>query len=88
MSARLGWVEREFSDATTLTSGDGAFLGSDALAAAVESCVNGWSRRRAALVAQLAGVARLSALAADSYERTDAQLAAALDKAVNGGAGG
>jgi len=80
-------VEREFSDATQFTGGDGAFLGSADLAAALESCVNGWSQRRTALISQLSNVARLSGLAANSYEKTDAQLAAVLNKAMSNGTG-
>jgi len=87
VSARLGWVEREFSDATQFTGADGVFLGSADLAAALESCVNGWSQARTTLISQLSNVARLSGLAASSYEKTDAQLAAVLDKAMNDGAG-
>jgi 2-keto-3-deoxy-L-rhamnonate aldolase RhmA len=87
VSARLGWVEREFSDSTEFTGGDGAFVGSADLAAALDSCVNGWSQARTALISQLANVARLSGLAASSYERTDDQLAAVLDKAMGNGAG-
>jgi hypothetical protein len=86
VSGRLGWVEREFSDSTQFTGNDGTFLGSAALAAALDSCVNGWSQQRTALISQLSNVARLSALAASSYEKTDAQLAAMLDKARNSGA--
>ncbi|MGH3279423.1 MAG: hypothetical protein ACRDNW_09825 [Trebonia sp.] len=87
MSGRLGWIEREFSDATQFTGGDEAFLGSADLAGALDSCVNGWSQARTALISRLTNVARLSALAASSYERTDAQLTAVLDKAMDGGAG-
>jgi hypothetical protein len=87
VSARLGWVEREFSDATEFTGGDGTFLGSADLAAALQSCVTGWSQRRTALISQLSNVARMSALAASSYEDTDAELAAVLDKAMNSGTG-
>jgi hypothetical protein len=87
VSGRLGSVEREFSDSTQFTDGNGAFLGFADLAAAVDSCVSGWSRQRAALIAQLANVARLSALAASSYEETDAQLAAVLHKAMDSGTG-
>ena len=87
VSARLGQVEREFSDATEFTDGNGAFLGSADLSAALESCVSGWSQRRTALISQLSNVARLSALAASSYEETDAQLAAVLDKAMGNGTG-
>jgi hypothetical protein len=87
VSARLGQVEQEFSDATQFTGANGAFLGSADLAAALESCVSGWSQQRTALISQLSNVARLSTLAASSYEATDAQLAAALDKAMNTGTG-
>ena len=87
VSGRLGQVERGFSDATGFTGLDGAFLGSGPLAAALESCVTGWSQQRSALIAQLSNVARLCALAAASYERTDTQLTAALDKAMKGGTG-
>jgi 2-keto-3-deoxy-L-rhamnonate aldolase RhmA len=87
VSARLGQVEREFSNETQFTGGDGAFLGSADLAAALDSCVSGWSQRRTALISQLANVARLSALAASTYEKTDAQLATVLDKAMNNGTG-
>jgi hypothetical protein len=83
VSGRLSWVEREVSDASTCTSGDGAFLGSGELAAALQSCVNGWRSQREALLAQLSSVARLSALAASSYEKTDEQLAAVLEKAMS-----
>jgi hypothetical protein len=82
VSGRLSWVEHEFSDEAQFSDGDGAFLGSDELAAALAACVTGRSGQRAALVAQLSGVARLSALAARSYEKTDAQLGAVLDKAM------
>lgn len=87
VSGRLGQVEREFSDATQFTGANGAFLGSADLAAALESCLNGWSQPRTALISQLSNVARLSALAASSYEKTDAELAAVLDKAMNSGTG-
>jgi hypothetical protein len=83
VSGRLGWVEREFTDTTQFTDGDAAFLGSADLAAALDSCVNGWSQARTALIAKLGDVARLSTLAANSYEETDAQLANALNKAMN-----
>lgn len=82
VSGRLGWVEDEFSDASQFSDGDGAFLGSDELAAALAACANGRSGQRAALVSQLSEVARLSALAARSYEKTDAQLGAVLEKAM------
>jgi hypothetical protein len=87
VSARLGSVEREFSDATQFIGGDEAFLGSADLATALESCVSGWCKQRTALIAQLSNVARLSGLAASSYEETDVQLAAVLDKAMNNGTG-
>jgi 2-keto-3-deoxy-L-rhamnonate aldolase RhmA len=87
VSGRLGWVEREFTDTTQFTGGDAVFLGSSDLAAALDSCVNGWSQARTALIAKLGNVARLSTLAADSYEKTDAQLTQALDKAMNHGTG-
>jgi hypothetical protein len=82
VSGRLSWVEREVSDASACTDGDGAFLGSGQLASALQSCVTGWRSQREALLAQLSSVARLSALAASSYEKTDAQLAAVLEKAM------
>jgi hypothetical protein len=82
VSGRLSWVEREL-DAAQLTDGDGAFLGCVELASAVAACVTGWSKQRAALVSQLSNVARLSALAAGSYEKTDAQLAAVLETAMS-----
>ena len=78
---RLSGLERELG-ASRVTDGDGAFLGSAELASAVAACVTGWSTQRAALVAQLSTVARLSALAASSYEKTDAQLGAVLEKAM------
>lgn len=87
MSGRLGWVEREFSDTTQFTGHDSAFFGSADLAAALDSCVNGWSQARTALIAKLSNVARLSALAASSYEKTDAQLATVLNKAMSNGTG-
>ena len=87
VSGRLGAVEREFSDTTQFTGNDGTFLGSAELATALDSCVNGWSQQRTALIAQLANVARLSALAASSYEKTDAELGAALEAAMNSGSG-
>lgn len=87
VSGRLGGVEREFSDSTQFTGNDGTFLGAAELATALDSCVNGWSQQRTALISQLANVARLSALAASSYEKTDAELAAALTKAMNSGNG-
>ena len=80
---RLSWVEREFSDASQFTDGDGAFLGSVDLAEALEACVTGWSQQRAVLFSRLSNVARLSALAASSYEKTDAQLAAVLEEAMS-----
>jgi 2-keto-3-deoxy-L-rhamnonate aldolase RhmA len=85
VSGRLGGVEREFSDTTQFTGNDAAFLGSADLAAALDSCVNGWSQQRSALISQLSNVARLSALAASSYERTDEQLTSVLNKAMNSG---
>ncbi len=80
---RLGWVEREFAAASQFPDGDGAFLGSVELASAVGACVSGWSQQRAALVSQLSNVARLSALAAGAYEKTDAQLGAVLGEAMS-----
>jgi hypothetical protein len=88
VSGRLRRVEREFADASAVTGGDDAFLGSAELASALRSCVSGWSGERAALISRLSNVARLSALAASSYEKTDAQLAAVLDKAMSNGTGG
>jgi hypothetical protein len=87
VSGRLGSVEQGFSHETQFTDGNGAFLGSADLAAALESCVNGWSQQRTALISQLSNVARLSALAASSYQETDTQLAAVLDKAMAKGTG-
>jgi hypothetical protein len=87
VSGRLGWVEREFSHTTQFTGSDAAYLGSADLAAAFDSCVNGWSQQRTALIAQLSNVARLSTLAADSYQETDDQLTAVLNKAMNRGTG-
>jgi hypothetical protein len=87
VSSRLGWVEREFSDGSQFTDGDGTSLGAADLQAALQACVTGWSQQRAALIAQLSNVARLSGLAASSYEQTDAQLAAVLTKAMSTGAG-
>ena len=81
VSGRLAWLEREFG-VSQLTDGDGAFLGSVELASAVAACVTGWSKQRAALASQLSHVARLSALAASSYEKTDAQLGAVLEEAM------
>ena len=81
VSGRLSCVERELG-ATQLTDGDGAFLGSVELASALQECVTGWGKQRAALVAQLSTVSRLSALAASSYEKTDEQLGAVLEKAM------
>ena len=43
--------------------------------------------RRSALISRLSNVARLSALAASSYERTDAQLTAVPNKAMESGTG-
>ena len=87
VSGRLGWVEREFSDTTQFTGHDATYLGSADLAEALDSCVNGWSQQRTALISQLSNVARLSTLAANSYEETDNQLAAVLTKAMNRGTG-
>jgi hypothetical protein len=87
VSGRLGWVEREFSDATQFTGNDATYLGSADLAVALDSCVNGWSQQRTALISQLSNVARLSTLAANSYQETDDQLTAALNKAMNRGTG-
>jgi hypothetical protein len=88
VSSRLGWVEREFSDASQFTDSGEAFLGSADLESAMAACVTGWSQQRTALIAQLSNVARLSALAASSYEKTDAELTAVLRKAMNNGSGG
>ena len=87
VSGRLGWVEREFSNTTQFTGNDSTYLGSADLAAALDSCVNGWSQQRTALISQLSNVARLSTLAANSYQETDDQLTAALNKAMNRGTG-
>lgn len=87
VSGRLGWVEREFSDTTQFTGNDATYLGSADLASALDSCVNGWSQQRTALISQLSNVARLSALAASSYQETDDQLTSALNKAMNRGTG-
>jgi hypothetical protein len=87
VSGRLGWVEREFSDTTQFTGNDATYLGSADLTAALDSCVNGWSQQRTALISQLSNVARLSTLAANSYQETDDQLTAALNKAMNRGTG-
>src|SRR5580693_3359547 len=76
VSGRLGAVEREFSDTTQFTGNDGTFLGSAELATALDSCVNGWSQQRTALIAQLANVARLSALAARLAKAHERYLAA------------
>jgi hypothetical protein len=88
VSGRLNGAEHGFADASAITDGDGAFLGSAELASALQACVTGWGKQRAALFSRLAHVARLSALAAGSYEKTDAQLAAVLEKAMSNGTGG
>jgi hypothetical protein len=88
VSSRLGWVEREFSDASQFTDSGEAFLGSADLESAMAACVTGWSQQRTALISQLSNVARLSALAASSYEKTDAELTAVLRRAMNNGSGG
>jgi hypothetical protein len=88
VSGRLGWVEREFADASQFTDGDGVVLGSADLESSLQACVTGWSQQRGALISQLSNVARLSSLAASSYEKTDNQLAAVLDRAMHGGTGG
>ena len=80
-------MERDFSGESQFTDGDGAFLGSAALESALRACVTGSGQRREALIAQLSDVARLSALAAGSYEKTEAQLAAVLEKAMSDGTG-
>ena len=87
VSGRLGWIERQFSDTTQFTANDATYLGSADLASALDSCVNGWSQQRTALISQLSNVARLSTLAANSYQETDDQLTAALNKAMNLGTG-
>ena len=87
VSGRLGWIEREFSDTTQFTGDDATYIGSADLAGALDSCVNGWSQQRTALISQLSNVARLSTLAANSYQETDDQLTAALNKAMNPGTG-
>lgn len=88
VSGRLSQVEREFADASAVADGDGEFLGSVELASALRACVTGWNGQRAALISRLSNAARLSALAASSYEKTDAQLAAVLEKAMSNGTGG
>jgi len=88
VSGRLRRAEREFADVAAVTGGDGAFLGSGELASALQACLTGWSAERSVLVSRLSDVARLSALAASSYEESDAQLAAVLDKAMGNGSGG
>ncbi|HEX3955350.1 MAG TPA: hypothetical protein VHZ03_01825 [Trebonia sp.] len=87
VSGRLGWIEREFSDTTQFTGDDATYLGSADLASALDSCVNGWSQQRTALISQLSNVARLSTLAANSYQETDDQLTSVLNKAMNRGTG-
>ena len=77
---RLSWVERELSEAAQFADED---LGSAELASALDGWVAGWSQQRAALSAQLATVARLAALAASSYEKTDEQLGAVLEESMN-----
>jgi hypothetical protein len=88
VSGRLGWVEREFSDASQFTGGDGTSLGAADLESALQACVTGWGQQRTALIGQLSSVARLSGLAASSYEQTDAQLTAVLARAMSAGTGG
>jgi hypothetical protein len=83
-SARLGQVEREFGDATQLPQGYSASLGSAELTGALDLFATGWSRHRAALIAQLADVARLSEVAADSCQGTDGKLTGALRNAEAG----
>jgi uncharacterized protein (DUF1501 family) len=87
VSSRIGWVEQQFSDSSQFTDGDGVFFGSTDLEAALAACVTGWSQQRTGLLSQLSNVARLSALAANSYQETDDQLAAALSKAMSTGPG-
>ena len=87
VSGRLGWIEREFSDTTQFTGNDATYIGSADLTGALDSCVNGWSQQRTALISQLSNVARLSTLAANSYQETDDQLTSVLNKAMNRGTG-
>lgn len=80
VSVRLGMVEREFGQASAFAADNAAF-GSPVLASAVDSFANGWSKHRAALIADLAQVAHLSSAAVASYNGTDEKLAEGLRKA-------
>ena len=82
VSARLGMIEREFGQASAFAADNAAF-GSQTLASAVDSFADGWSKHRAALIADLAQVAHLSAAAVTSYDGTDEKLAEGLRQAEN-----
>jgi hypothetical protein len=83
VSARLGGIEREFSQSTRLSALPD--VGSVELSGALDAFASGWSQHRQELIADLRQVATLSDAAATAYEGTDARLAAALTRAEGAG---
>ena len=78
VSSRVSDLAARFDATTQLSNGYGEDFGSGELAAAFGSFADGWSRHRAALIADLKSVAKDAAKSVAAYRHTDDSLASDL----------
>ena len=87
VSARVSDLAGRFDATTQLSAGYAGDFGSAQLASAFCSFADGWSRHRAALIADLRSVAEDAAMSVRAYRDTDDELAAGLRDGARGDAG-
>jgi hypothetical protein len=75
VSARVSDLATRFDATTQLNAGYSGDFGSAQLASAFGSFADGWSRHRAALIADLRSVAQDASKSVESYRHTDGALA-------------
>jgi hypothetical protein len=88
VSARVADLAGRFDATTQLSAGYAGDFGSAQLASAFSSFACGWSRHRAALIADLRSVAEDAARSVQAYRHTDGELAADLRDAAGRGHAG
>lgn len=78
VSGRVSDLAARFEATTQLSAGYAGDFGSAQLASAFGSFADGWSRHRAALIADLRSVAQDASKSVQAYRHTDDELAADL----------
>lgn len=78
VSARVSDLAGRFDATTQLSAGYSGDFGSAQLASAFGSFADGWSRHRAALIADLRSVAQDASKSVQAYRHTDDELATDL----------